>query len=57
MSVLLRVDLLPSTERGLESRFSPNAPPVRVDSAARESEATGPAPSRMGILEAGSVVF
>lgn len=46
--MLLKVEELPLTDCGAESRFSEKAPPERVDSAARESEATGPAPSRVG---------
>lgn len=46
--MLLKVEELPLTDRGSELRFSLNAPPERADSAARESEATAPAPSRMG---------
>ena len=50
VSVLLKVDEEPDCLRGSESRFSPNAPPERVDSAARESEATAPAPSVVGLV-------
>ena len=57
VSVLARVELAPLTERGFESRFSLKAPPDLADSAARESEATAPAPSGIRSLVAGSVVF
>ena len=40
-----KVEFEPDTPRGSLSLFSLNAPPERVDSAARESEATAPAPS------------
>lgn len=57
VSVLLKVEALPLTACGAESRFAAKAPLARVDSAARESEAMGPAPSRVGWrVEAGSVV-
>lgn len=42
-----KVELEPFTPRGSLSRFEANPPPERVDSAARESEATAPAPSLM----------
>ena len=57
VSVLARVEELPLTARGSLSRFALKAPPARVDSAARESEATGPAPSVVEAWVAGSVVF
>ena len=58
VSVLARVELLPLTGEGSASRFWLNSPPARVDSAARESEATMPAPSLIGCSFArGSVVF
>lgn len=57
VSSLANVELAPFTANGSESRFSENPPPARVDSAARESEATGPAPSRSSFLARGSVVF
>ena len=57
VSSLAKVELLPFTDEGSESLLSPKPPPERVDSAARESEATGPAPSRVSCLAAGSVVF
>ena len=50
VSVLLKVDEEPDCLRGSESRFSPKAPPERADSAARESEATAPAPSVVGLV-------
>lgn len=57
MSVLLRVEELPLTDWGAASRLLLKAPPERVDSAARESEAMAPAPSAMRFWEAsGSVV-
>ena len=49
VSVLLKVEELPDTERGSELRFSLNAPPELADSAARESEAMGPGPSSLGL--------
>ena len=48
--MLLKVELLPLTARGSLSRFSENLPPERADSAARESEATAPAPSSVGLV-------
>ena len=57
VSVVLSVEELPETASGAASRFLLNSPPARVDSAARESEAMGPAASCLGILERGSVVF
>ena len=45
VSVLLKVDVEPGCLRGWLLRFSPNLPPEREDSAARESDATAPAPS------------
>jgi len=50
MSVSLEVDAEPDSLWGWLSRFSPNLPPERADSAARESEATEPAPSVVGLL-------
>lgn len=41
------VELEPFTPRGSLSRFEAKPPPERVLSAARESEATAPAPSLM----------
>lgn len=57
VSVLLSVDWLPLAAIGAESQFLLNLPPARVDSAVRESAAMEPAPSWMGILDHGSVVF
>ena len=56
VSSLANVDLLPDTDCGFESRFSLNAPPALADSAARESEAMGPAPSWIGFRDSGSDV-
>ena len=50
VSVLLNVDEEPDCLRGWLSRFSPNLPPERADSAARESDATAPAPSVVGFV-------
>ena len=50
VSVLLKVDEEPDCLRGSELRFSLKAPPERADSAARESEATAPAPSVVGLM-------
>lgn len=58
VSVVLKVDLEPDTERGSLLRLAEKPPPERADSAARESEAMGPGPSCLGWREAaGSVVF
>ena len=58
MSVLLNVEDEPDCWRGWLSRLSPNLPPERADSAARESDATAPAPSVVGLLRrSGSEVF
>ena len=57
VSVVARVELAPLTERGVALRFSANLPPAWTDSAARESEAMGPADSRDGWAALGSVVF
>ena len=58
MSVLLKVEELPETERGSELRFAPKAPPDCTDSAASESEATAPVPSCIGSLNrSGAEVF
>lgn len=54
--VLFRVDLSPETPRGAAPRFSEYPPPVLVDSAARESLATGPEGSFMRSSALGSVV-
>jgi hypothetical protein len=45
VSVFAYVELAPFTPEGSELRFSENPPPERVDSAARESDATAPADS------------
>lgn len=50
VSVLLNVELDPETLRGSLLGFCENAPPCRTDSPARESLATAPGPSSMGIL-------
>lgn len=50
VSVLLKVDEEPDCLRGSELRFSLKAPLERADSAARESEATAPAPSVVGLM-------
>jgi hypothetical protein len=42
------VELDPDTPSGSPSLFEAKPPPERVDSAARLSEATAPAPSRIG---------
>ena len=55
MSVLLKVELEPAIFCGAP-RFSEKAPPLLADSAARESDVTGPVFSEMALLEAGSVV-
>ncbi len=58
VSVVLKVDEEPDCLRGWLSRLSPNLPPDRADSAARESDATEPAPSVVGLLlRSGSEVF
>ena len=58
VSVLAKVELLPLTDWGFESLLSLKPPPELADSAARESDATAPAPSLMGSsLARGSVVF
>ena len=57
VSSLAKVELLPLTLRGSEPRFSAKSPPELTDSAARESDATAPAPSLMMSFVAGSVVF
>ena len=43
--VFAKVELEPDTPWGSLPLFSPNLPPARSESAARESEATAPAPS------------
>lgn len=45
--VLAKVELAPATPEGSELRFSLKPPPAREESAARESDATAPAPSRI----------
>ena len=57
VSVLAKVELLPLTAWGSESRFSLKPPPDLTDSAASESDATAPAPSRISCFARGSVVF
>lgn len=44
---LANVELEPETPWGSLLRFSEKSPPALVDSAARESDATAPAPSRI----------
>jgi hypothetical protein len=48
------VEFAPATPSGSPSRFDEKPPPDRVDSAARLSDATAPAPSLIG--GAGSLV-
>lgn len=49
VSVLLKVEELPETERGSEFLFLLNSPPEFTDSAARESEAIAPGFSSFGL--------
>lgn len=50
--MLAKVEDAPETPSGSLPRFEENSPPARVESAARESEATGPAFSSIsGALE------
>ena len=57
VSVVAKVELEPETPDGSAPRFEAKAPPLRWDSAASESDATAPAPSVVGLLVAGSLVF